>query len=250
MHGGKIRKKMKAMILCAGFGTRLGDLTKETPKPMLCIHGKPILEHILLHLKQHDVSDVMINLHFMPDSIVSYFGTGSRYGLRINYSFEDALLGTAGGLKKAESFFKDKGAFLVHYGDILTNQDFSAMHQFHKDKNATITMLVHARQHSNSIVLFDENNRITQFLERPSDEERKGIVSTWVNSGICICEPEIFDVIPSDGVCDLPRDVFAQHVSSIPMFAYPLSGIRYAIDSPQRLAQAAEAFKDGKLGII
>ena len=241
------RQIMMAMVLSAGYGTRLGELTKEIPKPMLLVNGKPMLEYILLHLKHHGVIEIIINLHFMPDLITSYFGNGSRLGLHIHYSFEDTLLGTAGGLKKVERLFKDKGPFLVHYGDILTNQDFSEMLQFHGEKKAVITMLVHQRRHSNSVVQFDESHRINRFLERPSDKERAHITSSWVNSGICICEQAVFNLIPSESSQDLPRDIFAKHHKEIPIFAFPLNGFRCAVDSPDRLKQANEAFKTGLL---
>ena len=227
---------MKAMILSAGYGTRLGNITKEIPKPMLDVNGKPMLEYIINNLKKHGFNQLAINLHFMPEIIKNYFGNGYEFGVDIVYSFEDTLLGTAGGVKKMENFFNDD-SFLVHYGDVVTDQDFSAMLKFHKEKNALATLLLHQRKKSNSVVSLDNENRIIGFLERPTDEERKHIKSPWVNSGICICEPEILKLIPKDTTNDLPRDIFSKNISCQRLFGFPLNAYRCAVDSPERLEQ-------------
>src|SRR5512133_1650122 len=114
---------MKAMILCAGYGTRLGTLTREIPKPMLPLAGRPMLAYIMAHLQSHQFDQLVVNLHFRPDAIREYFGHGSEWKVSLVYSEEAQLLGTAGGLKKMEAFFRKEEAFLVHYGDIITDQD-------------------------------------------------------------------------------------------------------------------------------
>ena len=238
---------MKAMVLCAGFGTRLGDLTREIPKPMLDLNGRPMLAYILANLKRHGFNQIMINLHFNPKVIRDYFGDGSPIGVSLDYSYEPVLMGTAGGVKKVEPFFSGERAFLVHYGDVITDQDYSAMLQFHLHRNALATLLLHQRANSNSVVTLDEESRIVCFLERPTESARGGMNSPCVNSVVCICSEEILGIIPSDKGCDLPRDIFSQVVESGRLFGFPLSGFRCAVDSPERLAQAREALKDGRL---
>jgi NDP-sugar pyrophosphorylase family protein len=237
---------MKAMVLCAGLGTRLGELTKATPKPMLPLQGRPLLDYILKHLRNHGYREVAINLHFEPDIIRNHFGDGTQFGLRITYSIEEQLLGTAGGLKRMESFFRDDPDFLVHYGDVLTDQDWTAMLQFHRDRKAMVTLLVHQRARSNSIVNLDPDGRVSAFLERPAESERHGQSSPWVNSGVCICSPEVFAEIPAGIACDLPRDVFPRIVGSGRVYGYPLEGYRCAIDSPERLAEVRAALAEGR----
>ena len=215
---------MKAMVLCAGYGTRLGELTREIPKPMLPLHHQPMLAYLLAHLKQHGFDEIAINLHFKPELIQNHFGDGSRLGVKLAYSFEPTLLGTAGGVKNVEKFFRRERAFLVQYGDILTDQDFSAMAQFHRKRNALATLLVHHRKKSNSVVTLDEENRIVGFLERPTDNARQGQTSPWVNSGVCLCAPEILDHIPPGTTCDLPRDVFPKLTTTGRLFGFPLTG--------------------------
>jgi len=221
---------MKAIILSAGYGTRLGSLTKDMPKPMLNINGKPMLEYIINNLKKHNFTNLMINLHFMPEKIKSYFDDGSDFGVKITYVYEKELLGTAGGVKNVENFFKETNEpFLVHYGDVVNEQDFTDMLKFHKEKNALATLLLHQRKKSNSVVSLDDENRIIGFLERPSDEKRKGIRSPWVNSGVCICQPEMLDLIPGNTACDLPRDIFPENIESGKLFGFPLNSFRCAL---------------------
>jgi NDP-sugar pyrophosphorylase family protein len=240
---------MKAMLLCAGMGTRLGNLTRELPKPMLPIQNRPLLDYLLCHLRSQGIDEVAVNLHFLPGIIQEYCGDGARWQLRVSYSLEPNLLGTAGGLKKMESFFRPGGAFLVQYGDILTDQDFSGMLQFHRARAALATLLVHQRNRSNSVVSLDAENRIHGFLERPTDEARRGVTSPWVNSGVCICEPEVLDHIPAGSFADLPRDVFFRLVPTRRLFGFPLTGYRCAIDSPERLEEARNAIAEGRCKI-
>jgi mannose-1-phosphate guanylyltransferase/phosphomannomutase len=240
---------MKAMVLCAGHGTRLGDLTREMPKAMLPLQGRPMLEYIIRHLAQHGFNQIAINLHFMPDMIRDYFGDGSRFGVELVYSYEPELLGTAGGVKKMADFLRAGEAFLVHYGDVLTDQDFTAMLHFHHERNALATLLVHQRERSNSVVSLDREGHIIGFLERPTEEARRCVQSPWVNSGICICAPQFLDEIPADVACDLPRDIFPKLIDSGRLYSFPLSGYRCAVDSPERLAEARAAIADGRCRI-
>ena len=237
------------MVLCAGYGTRLGGLTRETPKPMLLLQERPMLEYIICHLARHGFSRIAINLHFMPDAIQDYFGDGSRLGVELVYSYELELLGTAGGVKKMADFLSAGGAFMVHYGDVLADQDFTAMLHFHRERNALATLLLHQRARSNSVVTLDEEGHITGFLERPTEEARRGVESPWVNSGICICDPQFLDAIPADVACDLPRDIFPRLIDSGRLYGFPLSGYRCAVDSPGRLAEARAAIADGRCQI-
>jgi NDP-sugar pyrophosphorylase family protein len=232
---------MKAMVLCAGYGTRLGDLTREIPKPMLPLGDRPMLEYILCHLKRQRFDEVAINLHFMPETIRNHFADGARWGLRLTYSYESQLLGTAGGAKNMQAFFQGQGPFLLQYGDVVTNQDFAAMLRFHHDRKALATLLVHQRAKSNSALSIDASGCIERFLERPSDAQRDTVAGARVFSGITIFQPELLDLVPPNTVCDFPRDVFIPLAATRRLFAFPLTGQRVAVDSPERLAEARRA---------
>jgi len=242
--------KMKAMVLCAGYGTRLGELTRDVPKPMLPLQDQPLLAYIISHLARHGFDQIAVNLHFMPETIRNYFGDGSRWHVRLSYSNEPELLGTAGGVKKMEYFFHDEEAFLVQYGDVITDQDFTAMLKFHRERKALATLLLHQRVRSNSIVSLGQDGQIIGFLERPTEDQRRGVESPWVNSGICVCNSGILDTIPTNVPCDLPRDIFPRLVDSGRLYGFPLSGYRCAIDSPERLADARSALAEGRCQIL
>jgi mannose-1-phosphate guanylyltransferase/phosphomannomutase len=235
------------MVLAAGHGTRLGVLTAEIPKPMLDIAGKPLIERILLHLHRHGVGEAAINLHFHGEHIRGHLGNGARVGLALRYSIEPTLLGTAGGLLPHGDFLRGSDAFLVQYGDILTDADLSAMVAQHRRTGAIATVMLHRRAGSNSMVQMAEDGRITAFLERPAEGERPAWTDPWVNSGIAVCSPELLDLIPRGRPADLPRDVFAPLAGSGRLFGMPLQGYRCAVDSPERLERLRADVAAGKV---
>lgn len=234
---------MKAMVLCAGMGTRLGALTLAAPKPMLEVAGRPILAYILTNLAQHGFNDVVINLHYQPQAIVDHFGDGAGLGLRITYLHEPELLGTAGAVRNAAHLLRGPEPFLVHYGDVLSNEDLGAMVAFHRHKQATLTLLLHERARSNSIVCLDRDQRVLRLLERPSEEVRGQVSSPWVNSGVYLMESSVLEAIPSTGPADFPKQVFPTLIAAGNVYGHPLTGYRCAVDSPERLEQAR-----GRLG--
>lgn len=236
---------MKALVLAAGHGTRLGELTRERPKPMLPVGEEPLIGHTLRYLARHGFDQVAINLHFRPEIIVDYVGDGRRFGVSVTYSHEDALLGTAGSVKRLEPFFVGEPEFLVIYGDLLIDQDLGALLAFHRQSDAIATLLLHQRPGSNSLVRRADDGRITDFIERPTDEQRRQAPHPWVNSGVQILGARILQAIPGSGAHDLPRDVYVPLVGRERIYGFPLSGYRCAIDSPERLTAAQSAFIDG-----
>jgi mannose-1-phosphate guanylyltransferase len=240
---------VRALVLSAGYGTRLGSLTAEQPKPMLDVGGRPLLEWILRHLASQGVRELAVNLHFMPDAIREHFGSGRELGIEITYSYEERLLGTAGAAKRLESFLAAEEAFMVHYGDVVTDQDFRAMGEFHRGHPGLLTLLVHERERSNSVVEIGPGGRVERFLERPTHEERRGVKSRLVNSGVCICDRAAIDRFPADGPADIPRDVLPGLVARGAVYAFQLTGERIAVDSEERLHELREAVGAGRLKI-
>ncbi|MGE3856740.1 MAG: NDP-sugar synthase [Dehalococcoidia bacterium] len=237
----------RAVVLSAGYGTRLGALTAETPKPMLDIAGQPLIERILRHLAAEGVDEVGVNLHFRPEQIRDRLRDGAAVGLRIRYTEEAALQGTAGGVRGFASWLREDAApFLVQYGDVLTDQPLAPLLEAHRAARALVTIVVHRRAGSNSVVERDEDGRVTRFLERPADPAATA-AEGWVNSGIYVCAPEVLERIPPDGPADFPRDVFPALVEERRLFAVPLTGYRCAIDSAERLEEARAAVRSGRL---
>lgn len=215
----------------------MGKMTKHLPKPMLAVKGSPIIAHIIRNLVRQDITELTINLHFMSDCIKDFLGDGSKFGAQINYFYEETLLGGAGTVRALSENFKD-GDFLVHYGDIITSQEILPVCECHKKNAAIATILVHERKDSNSIAVLDSENRIVNFLERPSDEQRRGIASQWAFSGIGIFSPEVIKHISKSTPCDFPKDIFPVLARSKSLYAFGLTGNRIAIDSPERILEA------------
>ena len=236
-----------AMILCAGFGTRLGDLSKELPKPMLPMGGRPILEYTIRHLASLGIADIVINLHYLPDIITNHFGTGANWNVHIDYSYEDAPLGTAGAVKKVEPLLRKFPQFLVLYGDIVCNQDYRDLLNYHgSNHDALGTIILHERNTSNSVVEMNGSGRITRFIERPKTEvpDKR---QNWVNSGLYCFSNSILNRIPAGRHCDFPRDIFPDMVNEGSLYGFPLRGYRCAIDSPERYEMIIEDFKRARI---
>ncbi len=195
----------QAMILAAGVGSRLDPLTRNLPKPMVPIINKPVMEHILELLKKHGFTEVVMNLHHLGSCIKEYFGDGSKWGVKVHYSMEEDLLGTAGGVKRVSSFFKD--TFLVIGGDDLADLDLSRMIRYHEEKRAVATIALSLVEDPSQygIAQLNERGRITRFLEKPKDAT---IFSNTANTGVYLFEPEILDLIPHGEFYDFGNHLF------------------------------------------
>lgn len=210
---------IKAMVLAAGAGTRLRPLTYETPKPMVPVVNRPVVHHVLDNLLRHGVKEAMVNLYAHADQVRGYCGDGSRWSMKLQYSHEKVLMGTAGAIKKVERYFKD-GPFFVMSGDGLSDIDLTDMLAFHKKRGSVATMAVHRvdSRFDYGVTLAAKNGRIKGFLEKPSWGD---VFSNTVNTGIYLFEPEILKMIPSGRVYDFGHDLWPKLLKlKKPIFAY------------------------------
>lgn len=193
---------MKAMVLAAGLGTRLRPLTYEIPKPMVPVLDRPVMAHILDLLHRHGFEQVIANLHYFPDTIRGYFGEDGG----LAYSYEEELLGTAGGVRACAEFFGSE-PFLIISGDALTDVDLTAFAARHREAGGIATLAVKqvpdTREYG--VVLHDRAGRITGFQEKPEPDEA---LSDLGNCGIYIFDPAIFDYFPQRPFVDWAKDVF------------------------------------------
>ncbi len=211
--------KKKAMVLAAGLGTRLRPLTDMISKPMAPIVNKPVMEHIIDLLSKYGYEEIVCNLHWYPEVIKDFFGDGSKWGVNIVYSYEQELLGTAGGVKNVESFFGGE-PFLVISGDALTDIDLEQAYLFHERKGGMCTMVLTRVEDTSQygVVLLDEDKRIYGFQEKPLSGEAK---SDLANSGIYFFEPQIFEHIPAGQFYDFGKNLFPHLLDKdIPYFGY------------------------------
>jgi len=235
---------MNAMVLAAGKGTRLSTLTEMVPKPMLPVAGQPVLAHILEWLRSYGIRQVVINLHYHPEVIQGYFGSGGNLGMDIVYSNEPELLGTAGGVRKMESFFHDP--FIVIYGDVLTDLDLGALLAFHQNHNdiphATLALDRRSDFLQCGIVELDEQGHVIAFIEKPQAGD---VRSPWVNSGIMVLDRMLLKMIPADCFCDFGRDVLPGWLSrGLSIYGWQMPKENFLIDmgTPEKLAQADREF--------
>ena len=225
---------MKAMILAAGKGTRVRPITHTTPKPMIPILQKPVMEFLLELLRQHGFNQIMVNVSHLSEEIENYFRDGQRFGVQIAYSFEGRIedgeligdaLGSAGGLKKIQDFqpfFDD--TFVVLCGDALIDLDLGEAVRRHKEKGAMASMITKRvppdQVSSYGVVVCDPDGRVLRFQEKPAVEDA---ASDMINTGIYIFEPEVFDFIPSREPFDIGSELFPKLVEAgAPFFALPM----------------------------
>jgi len=205
------------MVLAAGLGTRLRPLTFHVSKPMVPVGDRPIMARIVSLLERHGFADLVCNLHYFPEPIREYFGD------RLHYSFEEELLGTAGGVRRCREFFGDE-TFLVISGDALTDIDLGALVADHRRKGALATIAVKevADTREYGVVVHDERGRVTGFQEKPPPERA---LSRLGNCGIYVFEPEVFRFFPERPFADFAQDVFPTLLKAkAEFYVHPVGG--------------------------
>lgn len=228
---------MKALILAAGKGSRLGKIGEERPKPLLEVGGKPVLARHLENCARHGVREVCINTHHLAGQIRDFCGDGSAWNLKIHYSFEPVLLGTAGALDNFRPQFEGHPFFVI-YGDNLVEADLGAIAERHRTRTADATIALHHRDDvsTSGMVVCDEDGMITRFVEKPPKHEQ---VSNLVNAGIYCLAASILDLVPKQAEYDFGRDVFplllAQHRK---LAGFVLTEEVMPVDTPELLAKA------------
>lgn len=237
---------MKAVVMAGGEGTRLRPLTSHRPKPLSPALNMPIMEHIVLLLKQHGITDIVVTLHYLADEIEGYFGDGSEWGVNIMYSVEDTPLGTAGSVKMAEESLKED-TFLIISGDALTDIDLDKAIAYHREKKsmATIVLSHVPNPLEFGVVITDDEGHIRRFLEKPSWGE---VFSDTVNTGMYILEPSIFEYMEMGKNYDWSQDIFPQMLADgKPLFGYVMSGDYWCdVGNLQQYREAQYTVMDGQ----
>lgn len=216
---------MKAMVLAAGFGTRLQPLTRVLPKPMFPVLGRPLLSHTFDLLRSANISEVVVNIHHLPEHIVDYFENEKPPDLDLHFSREEKILGTAGGIKKVQSFLEN-GPFILINSDIVTDIDLNRVIEFHKKNKSKLTLVV---RQDDSPEPYDpieicEDGRIAHFVGA-SSMNLPDHTTRVMFTGIQIMEPEIFERIPTGQFCGTTEDVFPEMVADgVPIFGYLYDG--------------------------
>lgn len=198
---------MKAFLMAAGLGTRLRPITNTIPKCMVPIKGRPLLAWWMDLFERHNVSDVLINTHYLPEPVRKFICSYNRQGhkVKIYESYESVLLGSAGTLRANKKFVENETSFLICYADNLTNANLSQLVRRHEQVKPVLTMgLFHTNNPTGcGIATVNEKHMITEFIEKP-----KHPASNLANAGIYVAGQEIFDYIPCNkDKVDMGKDV-------------------------------------------
>ena len=235
--------------MAGGEGTRLRPLTSLRPKPMVPIFNQPVMEHIVGLVRHHGIKDVVATLAFMPQVIEDYFGGGEEWGMNMSYALEETPLGTAGSVKNAQSLIGDE-PFVVISGDALTDIDLTEVIEFHKRREATVTIALKSVPDplDFGVVITDEQGKIERFLEKPSWGQ---VFSDTINTGIYVMEPVVFEHIPDDRPFDFSSELFPRLMElGFELYGCPCDGYWCDVGSPETYVQAHRDVFDGKARVF
>ena len=236
---------MRAMVLAAGMGERMRPLTDWLAKPLLPVANCPVMGYVLRHLGRHGFTEVVANVHYRPEEIVDHFGAGSEYGVDLSFSYEEELLGSAGGVSRCREFLGDE-TFLVTGADDVTTMDLTALLAAHRRAGALASIgLVEVEQTSEyGIVVTDEAGRIERFVEKPKGKAP----SRTANTQIYLFEPKIFDFIPPDQAYDFGFNAFPAMVEAgVPFYGFQLPGYWRDIGNVGSYLEAQVDVLEGRL---
>jgi len=240
---------MKAMILAAGLGTRLRPLTDAVPKPLLPIAGRPLIVWNLLLLRQHGITEAIINLHHLGQLIEKEVGDGSRFGMRLAYSREPVILGTGGGIKQAEAFFGGD-PFLVLNGDTLIELDLGDVVGFHARRGALATMVVREDPEVDrwGVVEVDDQQRVFSINGRGRAEADSSARRTRrMFAGVHVMDSRLLRHVPLGRESSIIEAYVGEIARGERVLGYGMEGYWSDVGTPDRFAQAQ---RDAEAGLI
>lgn len=238
---------MKAVILAGGKGTRMGKLTRETPKPMLEIGGKPVLAHQVELLKKYNITDIIVLVNYLKQSIIEYFGDGSAWGVSISYYEEKEPLGTVGGIKAIEDQLKDD--FIVFYGDVMINMHLERLLAFHQKHKSECTLVLHPNDHphDSDLVAMNEEHRIVNFYPKPHPSG--SWLPNMVNAGVYVLSDSILPHLKKDTKADFGRDIFPELFHTLKMYGYNTAEYLKDMGTPSRWEEVNDDYNSGKIAL-
>jgi mannose-1-phosphate guanylyltransferase len=229
----------RAMVLAAGFGTRLAPLTHTTPKPLVPVADQPFLDHLLALLHAGGIREVVINLHHLGHLIEQHVGDGSRFGLSVRYSREATILDTGGGIKQAEPLLQGE-PFVVANGDSLLELPLAELVDFHRAKGGIATMVLRPDPEAAryGLVEIDGVARIRRITGRPEGAPIPGLRGLMF-PGLHVLEPAIFGHMQAGAAFGIARTTYPAIIAEgLPMYGYETTSRWIAIDTPAGVAAA------------
>ena len=220
------------LIQAGGFGTRLVELTKETPKPMLEIDGKPMLERLIISLKQQGFSDFIISTHYLAEKIISYFADGSEFGVKIQYTNEETPLGTAGSLSLLKDNVEIRDNLIIVNGDVLTNIDFRRLVNFHMDSKADASICIKEYEFAVPYgVCAVQGDELEKIEEKPS-------FKFLVNTGVYVLRSKLVHRLKPNHPLDMPALISSLKNDGYLLKVYPIYEYWLDIGQPDDFKRA------------
>ncbi|SRR6266516_79420 len=225
---------MHAMILAAGYGTRLWPLTADRTKPAIPFLGRPLVGYVAEYLAGHGVDEVVVNLHHRPESVRAALGDGSRFGVKLHYVEEPVILGTSGALDNARHLLGDD-TFVVVNGKIVTDIDLTEAMKTHRQANALATLVLRPNPTREAFsVVETRDGLVTEFGGMPSGQVT-GETAPLMFTGIQILEPRIFDYIPRGVFSHSTVDVYPPAIARVERIAaHVAEGMWYELSTISR----------------
>jgi len=228
---------MQAVILAGGLGTRLGSLTRKTPKPMVPVAGRPYLEHQLRLLRDQSIRDVILLTGYLGEQIEGYFGDGRRFDLRIRYSRERQPLGTGGALREARLLLN--ATFLLLYGDSLLPIEYAAAARRLTDSAALGVIVAYKDTFGQTAVspnvALDRSGLVARYDKTTADASLE-----YVEAGVSCFRRDVLDLMPADGPVSLEQCVFPRLIERRQLAGLPTPQRFYDIGTPERLRDIEE----------
>ncbi len=240
---------MRAMILAAGFGTRMRPLTDRLPKALVPVAGRPLIEYSLLFVKSHGIEEVVLNLHHLGPLLREALGDGSAYGLRITYSAEDPILDTGGGIKKAQPFL-DGEPFLVLNSDTILDFDLPALLATHRQTQAIGTLLLRPNPDEATYgrIETDRTGVVRRIRGEPSELAVTEPLSPLIFTGCQVLAPRIFAAMPAGRAFSTTHELYPQLIragETLQSVVHP--GPWMVVDDADGIARATQAIISGQL---
>jgi mannose-1-phosphate guanylyltransferase len=234
---------MKAFLLAAGKGTRLQPLTFHTPKCLVPICGKPLIEYWFDLFELYGIDEILINASHLAEKVESYLNNHSR-GFKVKLVYEETLLGSGGTIKKNRDFVEGEKSYFIFYADNLTNVNLKKMLEFHNEKGRDFTLALFKvpNPHECGIVELNENLSLISFIEKPEYP-----VSDLAFAGIMLSSPALMDYFPDEDVFDLGHEVLPRVVGHAS--GYVIEDYLLDIGTPEKLDQGESDIKNGKIKI-
>lgn len=234
----------RAMVLAAGFGTRLAPLTNTVPKPLVTVAGVPFLEHLLGWLRDGGVREVVINLHHLGHLIEAHVGDGARFGLAVRYSRETTILDTGGGIKHAQALL-DGEPFFVANGDSLLEISLAELADFHHAHRGIATLAVRPDPEAArlGLVEIDDDARIQRISGRPDGVTTRALRG-FMFPGLHVLEPSIFQHMPDGGAFGIARTTYPELIArGLSLFGYETAARWINIDTPASVRAADQEIR-------